>query len=155
MFLLLINNWYILIKQDSVNISQHAVFLDRLFLMMAVSFHHDSPASDDDAALLAGVNWTAVVSVLEFSRDKSSDASVRSVRLNAGKVFGAGGLVWWGGGLFSSACSFDGWQDSQRHLTHPWVSPCLPLTWAAFLACRGSSPWLPAHSPPHTQTAVW
>ena len=38
---------------------------------------------------------------------------------------------------------------------YPPASPCSPpLTWPAFLAHRGSSPWLPLHPRP-PQTTVW
>lgn len=153
MFLLLINNCYVLIKQDSLNISQHAMFQDRLFLMMG-RWVFISPSSDDDAALLMGVNWTAVVSVLEFSRDKSS----RVMRLSAqfgwrlGGFLGLGG--WFGGeGDYSPRPA-----PLMADRTHKGTCP-IP-------ECPPASPWPEQHSwpaggpphgylhtaPPHTHT---
>lgn len=90
--------------------------------------------------------------------------SALSWRLKAGRTFGAGGLVWDGRGDYSlltfSVLPLLWWLTGLTKAPAPSQSvlrlPRSPsLTWPAFLAYRGSSPWLPLHSrPPQNQSLV-
>lgn len=79
-----------------------------------------------------------------------------------GRRSGAGGLVFRGRGDYSPPLTFSALPASlMADRTHKGTCPIPkcppacpgspPLTWPAFLAYRGSSPWLPPHSPPPPQ----